>query len=75
MIKVSIEMLPYGSWGERYTIGEIFITNDGSGTEKIGNYHVEIFEKDKKSRSFQIKNFKRSKKIWYLLKSIMKEVE
>jgi len=38
MIKVTIELLPFGSEADKTTLGEMFIWNDGTGSSNRGNY-------------------------------------
>ncbi len=38
MIKVTIELWPFGVESEKETLGEMFIWNDGTGTPGRGNY-------------------------------------
>jgi len=38
MLKVTIELYPFGAEEAKRTLGEVFIWNDGTGTSKKGNY-------------------------------------
>lgn len=40
MIVVKIELWPLGDEGRKRSLGVAFIINDGSGTERFGNYRV-----------------------------------
>lgn len=46
MIKVTIELYPFGVEAEKRTIGEMFIANDGTGTHELGNYSYGIRKVD-----------------------------
>jgi hypothetical protein len=42
MVKVTIELCPYGSEENKEVLGTIYISNDGTGTRENGNYNVKI---------------------------------
>lgn len=42
MIRVTIELLPFGSEAGRKHLGTIDIANDGTGTAEKGNYKVRL---------------------------------
>lgn len=42
MIRVTIELLPYGFEHNKRTLGIINIANDGSGDQDTGNYNVSL---------------------------------
>ena len=43
MIKITIELWPYGDSTKSKTIAEGIIYNDGTGTHEIGNYKSEFY--------------------------------
>jgi len=45
MLKVTIDLLPFGSKLGREEVGLIEIVNDGSGNEHVGNYNVKLFKR------------------------------
>lgn len=63
MINVSIE-LDSARTGQKSSIGKVLIFNDGTGTEKHGNYVCKIMtagEKPRTYRKVRIENFPRKK--------------
>ena len=77
MIKITIEFCPPLFTGKsKKVIAEAIIVNDGTGTEKRGNYRFTLWLK---KRDFWhngiIKNFPRkSYNIWELLKRVLNEI-
>ena len=78
MIKITIEMWRHGNPIDVKTLGHIHIRNDGTGTEKRGNYTVELTKPNSnKIRSVRIKNFPRKSYdvfnlIWRCLNEVFK---
>lgn len=42
MLRVTVELLPYGSEIGKRLLSEIHIANDGSGSHEFGNYMAKI---------------------------------
>lgn len=42
MIRIKIELVPFGIESEKRGIGHITIENDGTGTKTNGNYNVKL---------------------------------
>jgi len=68
MLKVIIEMHPFGSDSDKQCLSEIFIVNDGTGNRDIGNYSVFIYHpkipsSDGKRRSAEVCVRKFSRKL------------
>lgn len=60
MLRVTVEIIPYGRFELRRTLYEIDIVNDLTGNEKTGNYNVNI-KGDTWNDKLQIKDFNRLK--------------
>ena len=74
MIKVTIE-LHSANTKEISTLGEILISNDGTGTEHQGNYNIVFYKKDSKIwRREKLFSFPRKRlNVFYLLqRALMK---
>lgn len=68
MIRVTIELVPHGNEFLKKTLGEISIINDGTGTEKKGNYYVRAFDLESGlGKEFNIKSFTRKSLFWNLV--------
>ena len=73
MIKVTIELWPFGDERYRKTIAEAFIANDGTGTLDQGTYEAWIKLKHVNSMKFgRVKNYKRkTESVWKLLRMVI----
>lgn len=70
MIKITIEIHPYGDESKKRTIGVMDIWNDNTGTKTRGNYVFKIFKQGSNAiwGVGEIKDFPRERKnVWYLL--------
>lgn len=70
MIKVIVELHPFGISENKKVIGEAKIWNDGSGDHTSGNYKFEIYRKGSKKvwKEGEVKNFPRTKlNVWHLM--------
>lgn len=69
MIKVTVELWPFGSEERKEVIAEAFIANDGSGNQTNGNYECWVKQKTNRSLKFgRVKNYKRwSNPVWKLV--------
>lgn len=78
MLKVKIELLPFGMTSVPSKVWIAHIWNDASGTKQIGNYLFKIFQmnsNDKVWRGGEVKNFKRKEwSVWYLLYLCLKTI-
>jgi len=62
MIKINIELWPYGDEEHKSTIGEMAICNDGTGNHRVGNYKFEYFDEKTQfgeEHTGEVKGFKR----------------
>ena len=66
MVKVTIELCPYGSEENKEVLGTIYISNDGTGTRQNGNYNVKIDNEHIKRKTgievehlYRVENFPR----------------
>ena len=76
MIRVTIELLPFGYEKNKKTLGTAIISNTGTGTLSKGNYKFKLMNK-MKSRTWKegkIYDFPRlSLNVWHLLYRVLKE--
>jgi len=75
MIKVTIELISVTT-RETSILGEILISNDGTGTEHQGNYNIFFYKKDNKIwRREKLLSFPRKRlNIFYLLQRILMKI-
>lgn len=72
MIKITVELFPYGSEQKKSTLGTAKIWNDGTDTKTKGNYCFQLFGKVKMLREGEIKGLSRlDKNVWYLIKEML----
>ena len=79
MLRITIELVPFGVEENKKVIAVSEIWNDGTGTREIGNYQYNIWN-DKQKESLVayggVKKFKRLfKGPWSLLKKVLKNAK
>jgi hypothetical protein len=76
MIRVTVELIPFGNELLKKTLGEISIINNGRGNEERGYYDIRVvdFENQRKETGF-IYHFYRKKGFWSLLKEVLKAID
>jgi hypothetical protein len=75
MLKITIEIIPWGKWELKKVIGTMSIVNDGSGTIEKGNYtYTCCDEKNNIIYGGIHKNFLRKRGFWQLMKEIFKHL-
>lgn len=69
MLKVTVELVPFGVKGKTKKLVEAHIINDGTGTASMGNYKVKLF--DKRGRPWREgkveKHRRKDLHVWYLI--------
>lgn len=75
MLRVTIELVPFGVEEEARPIGTMLIANDGTGTPKSGNYAYAYNFTDRPDVPAKgtVKRFDRSMGAWALLKKILND--
>lgn len=66
MLRVTLEMVPFGQEDKKRTLGKIDIANIG-GTSVRAMYRVDAVPAEGRLLTFEIKNFDRSKRAWALV--------
>lgn len=76
MIRITIEILPFGFEDNKRTVGSMEIYNDATGTATRGNYVFKLFDKlGRKRFTGEIKDFPRKQlTTWDLLFRILKMI-
>lgn len=73
MLRITVEIVPYGDENMAREIGKGYIINDGSGDSNKGNYDCTFIETDKNKRtSKKLKDFDRNKGLWTLIRESLK---
>jgi len=73
MLRIKIELVPYGKNEWAREIGSVIISNDGTGTESVGNYKYTLSD-DTGSIKGELKEFKRIKgNAFHLLRDVLKK--
>ena len=76
MIKIIIELWPFGNEKRKEKLCEGKIANDGTGTMSVGNYNVTLFNKvNLPMKKGRVEGFARQRKhVWYLLYLAFKNI-
>jgi hypothetical protein len=61
MLRITIEMFPFGNGEKKHTLSELTIINDGTGTPQKGNYLVACYSKNDPPINIKLKNYSRNK--------------
>ncbi|HUS49555.1 MAG TPA: hypothetical protein VMZ91_05285 [Candidatus Paceibacterota bacterium] len=73
MIKITVELIPYGIKEASHEIASMIIANDGTGTHELGNYKYIITSNTEEDIRGTFKGYERKKMIWSLIKAILKK--
>jgi hypothetical protein len=72
MIRVTVEMIPYGIEKHAEVIGQLKIINDGTGTKEVGNYTWEMVEEGVGLlEEGKCGNFNREAGVWALVERVL----
>lgn len=74
MLRVTIELVPFGDETRAKEIGIMLIANDGEGTHVKGDYAYAYGYTDRRGSKFStgtLKNFYRNQGAWALIKKIL----
>jgi len=73
MIKINIEIHPFGLESEKRTLFEGRIWNDATGTPEVGNYKYTLYSGEKVFNG-EVKNYERKRPIQDLLLIVLNEI-
>lgn len=75
MIRITVELLPHGDESRARVIGLATITNDGTGTDRQGNYKLRFWNGGVLPwRTGRLEGFPRkSRNVWHLLQRFFGE--
>lgn len=74
MLRITVEIVPYGIESQAREIGKGYIVNDGTGDSNKGNYSCKFIELDSNeevSRKSKL-TFDRKKGFWALIREALK---
>lgn len=74
MLKLTLEVIPFGKDELKKTLGIVEIINDGTGDHELGNYTIYV-DPDNGGDKFTIKKFIRSRGAWELVGEALSEKE
>lgn len=76
MLKITVEIIPFGVESLTRKLGEGYIINDGTGIGNKGNYNCEFKEFDKYLEDkVKIKEFDRDRGFWELIYEALKKLK
>lgn len=70
MLRITIDLVPFGKEDLKREIGKIEIINDGTGDYKLGNYKYTIGDETGTIKS-KLKGHNRLQSVFHLLKSVL----
>lgn len=70
MLRIKIELVPYGDESLTREIGQVVIINDGTGDYRVGNYEYELSDRDVKIKG-KLKGHNRLQSVFRLLKAVL----
>lgn len=74
MLRITVELVPFGNEVNRKMIGQVLIVNDGTGDMTTGFYRALVQEDDdpeRRTKKIRINNFERSRGAVALLKEVL----
>ena len=75
MLRITVEIVPFGVEEDKKTIGEMVIVNDGAGTRNLGSYYWNL--KDDKGLALfgEEVQHKRSHGVWPLIYKCLRQAD
>jgi len=77
-IEMTVEMVPHGVKSKKHVIARAALINDGTGTDKTGNYDVMLSQGGRPKtpwRQGRVEGFPRERKsVWYLIHRALSSV-
>jgi hypothetical protein len=74
VIRITVQLLPYGSDAQARTIAVGTIINDGTGSTKQGNYNADFILDNGTVLTSSIMAFNRQQSIWQLILAALSNV-
>lgn len=71
MIRVTVELVPFGDERFKKTIGILSISNDGTGDGQIGNYHARLEDDHNAKVEVRVKEHHRRDGAWVLIAKVL----
>lgn len=74
MLRIKIELVPYGDEDSARQIGEMVIANDSTGGRNVGNYVAWMGKDDwtnKPEQLIKYRGFDRNQGVWELLRTLL----
>lgn len=76
MLRITVEIVPFGNENAAREIGKGYVINDGTGTNNISNYNCIFKEIDNnKENKIKVKGFNRKKGFWPLVGEALKKMQ
>lgn len=71
MIKVTVEIVPFGKTEFTKELAELQIVNDGSGNQQLGNYKCMLIKSNGELHHFEFKNWNRDREVMEFVCSVL----
>lgn len=74
MIRVTVELVPFGDEARKKTIGIMNIANDGTGDIEIGHYEARLEDDRGTEKTVSVLNHIRQDGVWRLIRRALIEM-
>lgn len=71
MLRIKIELVPYGNEEWAREIGNIEIINDGTGDHQNGNYIYELWDNENSSIRGELKGHNRLQSVFKIIQAVL----
>ena len=71
MLRIKIELVPFGIESEARTIADMEIINDGTGNHRYGNYIYELWDANGDSIKGELKKHNRIQSAFRLIQAVL----
>jgi hypothetical protein len=71
MLRIKIELVPFGNEELAREIGDIEIINDGTGDHRYGNYIYELWDNENSSIKGELKGHNRLQSVFKLVQAVL----
>jgi len=73
MLRITIELVPYGKEEFKREIGRVIIANDGTGDYRIGNYEYTLSDEAGKITG-RLRGHNRLRSVFHLIREVLNKV-
>ena len=71
MLKITVEIVPFGKQEDTELLGIMTVFNEGTGNKEVGNYEFTLSTRDSFGQPQELKGHKRSEGFWRLIQKCL----